>query len=216
MGSNPVLRIYNYYEEQLEMNILSKLKSIYIHSKLCSFITYIVGEYPDIYLSSFFRRAYWKLLLKKCGPNFVIRARAIIFSPDLVEIGSDVAIGPGTNIVANSSRGIYIGDDVMISKQVSLQGVNHGIEDLTMPMRKQGLKSLVVNYNNREYSIVIENDVWIGAGAILLSGTKIGSGSVISAGAVVSGDIPPYSVMVGNPARCMFNRKEKYGSLVKS
>ena len=49
--------------------------------------------------------------------------------------------------------------------------------------------------------MIIGNDVWIGVGAIILSGVKIGSGAIIGAGAVVVKDVPPYAIAAGNPAR---------------
>jgi galactoside O-acetyltransferase len=54
---------------------------------------------------------------------------------------------------------------------------------------------------------VIEDDVWLGAGVVVVDGVRIGQGSVIGAGAVVSQDIPPYSIAVGSPAKPMKNRK---------
>lgn len=52
-----------------------------------------------------------------------------------------------------------------------------------------------------QYKVIIEDDVWIGHGAIILSGVKVGRGAIVSAGAVVIQDIPPYAVVGGNPAR---------------
>jgi acetyltransferase-like isoleucine patch superfamily enzyme len=73
-------------------------------------------------------------------------------------------------------------------------------------MMLQGHESRTVAYNGREFSVVIEDDVWIAPNVVVLTGTHIGKGSVISAGAVVSGIIPPYSVVMGNPGRVMANR----------
>ena len=56
--------------------------------------------------------------------------------------------------------------------------------------------------------VLIGSDVWIGANVIILSGAKIGDGAVIGAGSVVTKDIDPYSVAVGNPAKVIKNRKE--------
>jgi acetyltransferase-like isoleucine patch superfamily enzyme len=56
---------------------------------------------------------------------------------------------------------------------------------------------------------VINDDVWIGASAIILSGAQIGKGSIIAAGAVVSSIIPPFSIVVGNPGRVIANREKK-------
>jgi virginiamycin A acetyltransferase len=53
---------------------------------------------------------------------------------------------------------------------------------------------------------VIEDDVWIGWGAIILSGARIGRGSIIAAGAVIVGDVPPYSIMVPPKARVLRSR----------
>jgi maltose O-acetyltransferase len=67
-------------------------------------------------------------------------------------------------------------------------------------MRKQGETEVL--------PVIIEDDVWLGARVLLLPGARVGSGSVIGAGAVVSGEIPPMSVAVGNPARVVKRREE--------
>jgi len=54
--------------------------------------------------------------------------------------------------------------------------------------------------------ITIGNDVWIGVGAILLPGVTIGDGAIVSAGAVVAGDVPPYAIVGGSPARVLRRR----------
>ena len=75
----------------------------------------------------------------------------------------------------------------------------HTFDDVAMTMREQP---------TLYESIVVENDVWIGSGVILLPGVRIGRGSIIGAGAVVSRDIPPYSLAVGVPARVIKNRNQ--------
>ena len=74
-------------------------------------------------------------------------------------------------------------------------------------MIEQGHSFKIINHQNKDYSVVIENNVWIGAKSIILSGSKIGEGSVISAGTVVSSEIPKFSVVAGNPGRVILNRK---------
>lgn len=104
----------------------------------------------------------------------------------------------GSNCTVNSYAVLYghgglrIGNDVRIAPQVMIMAMNHLYEDPHVPIWKQGI---------RTEGIIIEDDVWLGAGAVVLDGVTIGKGSVIGAGAVVTKDIPPYSVAVGIPAR---------------
>ena len=104
----------------------------------------------------------------------------------------------GNNCTVNSYAilyghgGLQIGNDVRIAPQVMIMPMNHIFDDPNIPIRKQGIQA---------QGVKIEDDVWLGAGAIVLDGVTIGKGSVIGAGAVVTKDIPPYSVAVGVPAR---------------
>ncbi len=87
---------------------------------------------------------------------------------------------------------ITIGNDVMIGPKTIIWGRDHGIENNGIPMKKQP----------HVYSpITIEDDVWIAANVTILKGVTIGKGAVIGAGAVVVKDVPPYAIVVGNPAK---------------
>lgn len=85
--------------------------------------------------------------------------------------------------------GLDIGDDVMIGPNVSLITSGHPVE----PSRRHD--AVVAR------PIVIGNNVWIGAGATIISGVTIGENSVVGAGAVVTRDVPPNTLVGGNPAR---------------
>ncbi|NJM72477.1 MAG: acyltransferase [Scytonema sp. RU_4_4] len=85
----------------------------------------------------------------------------------------------------------------MIASHTGIYANNHNFADLTRPMKSQGVTSK---------GIVIENDCWLGTGVKVLDGVRIGCGSVIGAGAVVTKDIPPYSIAVGVPARVIAQR----------
>jgi acetyltransferase-like isoleucine patch superfamily enzyme len=113
-------------------------------------------------------------------------------------------ISMGSNCTVNSYAilyghgGLQIGNDVRIAPQVMIMPMNHIYKDPQVPIRKQGIKA---------QGIKIEDDVWLGAGAIILDGVTIGRGSVIGAGAIVTKSIPSYSVAVGIPAKIIKKRK---------
>tara|TARA_B100000749_G_C18190003_1_gene367510 strand:- start:338 stop:640 length:303 start_codon:yes stop_codon:yes gene_type:complete len=95
--------------------------------------------------------------------------------------------------MADDLANICIGDDVLIGSGVHLYSSNHRFDQRDTPIASQG-------YSPSE-DLVIENDVWIGANAIILPGVRVGQHSVIGAGSVVSKSIEPYSVYAGVPAR---------------
>jgi acetyltransferase-like isoleucine patch superfamily enzyme len=107
-----------------------------------------------------------------------------------IRIGSDSLIGEYN--VLRGQGGITIGDRVYTSPMVQLLAVNHVFDDTERPFVEQGITA---------QGIEIEDDVWVGAGAIVTDGVHIGKGSVIAAGAVVSRDVEPHSVVAGIPAK---------------
>jgi len=152
--------------------------------------------------------------------NNVLIERDVMLNADkpnsFIEIGSDTWlfyhcmintsggwIKIGNNCTVNSFAILYghggldIGNGVRISAHVVIVPMNHIYKNPEIPIWMQG---------ETRKGIKIEDDVWIGAGAKVLDGVKIGKGSVIGAGAVVTKDIPPYSVAVGIPARVIKKR----------
>lgn len=93
--------------------------------------------------------------------------------------------------------GITIGRDTLIANHVQLLCGNHNINRRDIPVRLQGSSG---------FPIAIGEDVWLGAGVIVLGGVTIGDGAVIAAGAVVTKDIPPYAIARGVPAKVMGER----------
>lgn len=100
-------------------------------------------------------------------------------------------------VVINGAGGVSIGKHVLIGPTAQLISYQHSYQAADLPIAKQ-------DYIYKP--IVIENDVWIGAGALILAGVTIGQGSVVGAGAVVTKSCEPYSVLMGVPARVVKTR----------
>jgi acetyltransferase-like isoleucine patch superfamily enzyme len=105
-------------------------------------------------------------------------------------IGRDCLIGEFN--VLRGQGGIHIGDRVYTSPFVQLAAVNHVFADPDRPFVEQGITA---------QGIAVEDDVWIGAGAIITDGVRIGRGAVVAAGAVVTGEVAAHTVVAGVPAR---------------
>ena len=88
--------------------------------------------------------------------------------------------------------GIHVGDNVLFGPRVQVLAVDHVFTDTTKPIMQQGITAR---------GIRIEDNCWIGAGAIVLDGVTIGRGACIGAGAVVTASVPAHSLAVGVPAR---------------
>ena len=114
------------------------------------------------------------------------------------DFGDMVYIGENCNLRASGSR-ISIGANTMIATGSILIGANHSIS-LGSPMREQPIA-------RDRLGIVIEEDVWVGAGCIILPGAHIEHGAVIAAGAVVRGIVPANTIFGGVPARQISERK---------
>ena len=130
-----------------------------------------------------------KMILKKCGKNVNIEKGAL-FSAN-IELGDNSGIGRNAELEC----GISIGDNVMMGPYVKMYVQNHNFSRTDIPMNQQG--------DSPVRPIVIGDDVWIGANAVVLPGITIGDNSVIGAGSVVTKDIPPNVIAVGNPCRVL-------------
>lgn len=113
-----------------------------------------------------------------------------------IVIGRDCVIGPGC--IMYGQGGIKIGDNVLLSPKVSIFAVNHISDDREVLIADQGIEAKGVE---------IGDNVWIGGGAVILDGVKVGHSSIVAAGAVVTKDVPPLSIIAGNPAIFLKSRK---------
>ena len=99
----------------------------------------------------------------------------------------------GCNCIFSSVSGIEIGQSTLIAGHCYIGGGRYRSDRMEIPMMDQGMYS--------EGPVILGDDVWLGAGVIVLDGVRIGRGSIIGAGSVVTKEIPEYSIAVGVPAR---------------
>lgn len=129
--------------------------------------------------------------------NTILRRWVVLNAMDAkISIGKNCSINSFCHI---SGKGdIEIGNNVLIATQCVIISSNHNFERTDIPIKQQG---------NTPEKIVIEDDVWLGAGVKILAGVRVGKGCVVGAGSVVTKDLPPFSVAVGVPARIIRERQ---------
>ena len=165
----------------------------------CQVLYYLVGRHlPASYsyswlgrLSKKFRAFLCRYIFHSTGHNVNVENGAYFGSGRFLKIGNNSGIGINCHVPAD----LHIGNDVMMGSEVLIisQNQNHRFDDVDIPMRLQGYRD--------SNPVVIEDNVWIGARVIILPGIKIGCGAVIGAGAIVTKDVPPFAICIGNPAR---------------
>jgi acetyltransferase-like isoleucine patch superfamily enzyme len=112
-----------------------------------------------------------------------------------VAIGRHSWIGPFCLVYGNGE--VSIGDNVLIAAHSSINTVSLHFDRCDIPINDQGI------YCD---PVTIEDDAWIGMNAVILQGVRIGKGAIVGAGAVVTRDVPPWSIVMGVPARIVSQR----------
>lgn len=120
-----------------------------------------------------------------------------------VIIGDRVRVGLSNTIIGP----VTIYNDVILAQNIVISGLNHSYQDISMPIHKQKCSAK---------NVAIKDEVWIGANSVIVAGVTIGKHSVVAAGSIVTKDVPPYSVVVGNPAKVIkqYNHKNSSWELV--
>lgn len=139
-----------------------------------------------------------------------------IVNPSCIHVGAFVKIGafaviealvPDAGVAVRIEDGAYIGNfaritgvgevvigpEAMLADRVYVSDTNHLYEDVTQPIKRQGLRP--------GRRVEIARGAWIGIGSVVVGGVRIGEGAVVGANSVVTQDVPDFSVVVGNPAR---------------
>ena len=134
-----------------------------------------------------------------CGERVRIHEGARFRNVQKLRLGEYVTIGVDNFVQA--AGGVTIGDYTLLGPGVKVWSTNHVFADPDKRIRDQGA----------EYrEVIIGSDVWIGSNAFIMPGVELGDGCIVSAGSVVGAKkYPPYSILMGNPARVMGNRRKQ-------
>lgn len=173
-------------------------------------------------------KEYYKLFIQHCGRNVSFEGRNVIIGGEYISIGKNSTFQRGLYLTAwnryNEQRfcpkirigkncdfgafnhitcinEIVIGNGVLTGKWVTISDNNHGdtsIDNLHLRPKDRPVIS--------KGKVIIGNNVFIGDKATVLSGVVIGEGSVIGANCVVAKNVPPYSIVVGNPSKILNNK----------
>ncbi|MDP4201575.1 MAG: acyltransferase [Bacteroidota bacterium] len=137
------------------------------------------------------------------GERTIIEGRLLVFNyGGKIQIGKNVYVGAGSQIWSGES--VEIGNNVLISHNVNIIDTNsHEIDHIEREERYNAL--IKYGHPKDKASIVtgkitIEDNVWISFGSIILKNVKIGKGAIIGAGSMVTKDVPPFTLVAGNPA----------------
>lgn len=183
------------------------------------------------------RQIYWEKKFESCKGPISIGANVTFKNPDCLCFGANVGVGsysyflptkfyagisysPVIKIGDGCSIGIRnsfaaidkieIGNNVLFAGYVHITDHSHGYEDISLPVKIQPLIT--------KGPVIIEDDCWLGFSCEILSGVHIGKHSIVAARAVVTKDVPPYSIVAGNPAKVIkqYNVEKKKWERVKT
>jgi acetyltransferase-like isoleucine patch superfamily enzyme len=159
----------------------------------------------------FLRKIKWRKY--SIGKNFHAGRGVFLWAKNNICIGKNFYIGKYSIIECNAE----IGDNVIFANHVSLIGkYDHNYQQIGIPIRLANqIRDENYKWKGLNQKIIINDDVWIGLGSIILSGIEIGEGSIIAAGSVVTKDVEPFSIYGGNPAKKICNRFNSKSDLEK-
>ena len=166
------------------------------------------------------------------GRDVYIHPKAVISRPQYIAVGDGCRISAHASLYVHPlekgrrgpllvlGRGVFVGirsiisvhyrvelkDDVLVGPNVLIADAHHRYDDVTVPIRKAGM-------TDRSF-VVIEERAWIGMNSCIFRGVTVGKHSVVGANSVVNSDVPPYSVVVGSPARVVRRFDHQLGEWV--
>ena len=168
--------------------------SLSISKKLRSILVF----FRDLYL----KKIKWRKYI--IGKNFHAGRWVVLWGKKNITIGDNFYIGRYSQIECD----VVIGNNVIIGNNVALVGkYDHNYTEIGTPIRfASQIRDLDYDWKGLHSKTIIEDDVWVGFGSIILSDIKIGRGAIIAAGSVITKDVEPYSIVAGNPAKHIKSR----------
>lgn len=211
-----IIRIVNRGKKLVKLRVVLRLPIEILGSFFLMIATYLPGL-----LGNILRQLYYKKKLKYMGDSCRIYQGAVIMHPQNVLIGDYTLID--RNVIISGDVGVKIGRRVHIAHNCLIQGggfveigdyVGIGANSMifsatdTIYGGKRVGPMISAEYRNPVFKkpVIIEKDVFIGAGCVILPGVKIQEGAVVGAGSLVIKDIPPWKVAVGSPAKPVKDR----------
>ena len=153
------------------------------------FLLHCIGNFPSHHV----RRFFYRLAGITIGSGSTLHTGARFYYPANITIGDDTVIGEGA--VLDGRANLRIGDHVDFASEVMVYNAQHDIESLTFAAEVA--------------PVTIEDYVFVGPRAIILPGVTIGKGAIVAAGAVVTKDVEPFTLVGGVPAKTIGERKQK-------
>lgn len=151
---------------------------------------------PFVHKKSWSARISWKARMDVLPNNiFEVGDNTIIEMGSIVNNGVGEVIIGSNNLIGMSNTLIgplKMGNNIITAQHVVISGLNHGYTDIHVPIKEQECTVKL---------ITIEDDCWLGANVVITAGVHIGKHSIVAAGSVVTRDVPPFTIVGGNPAK---------------
>lgn len=172
-----------------EIVIRGKRRASTVGLEFVIFLLHIIGFFPSHHV----RRFFYRLAGMKIGPGSTLHMGTRLYNTKNITIGKDTIIGEGA--ILDGRAALHIGDHVDFATEVMVYNSQHDIESPT--------------FTAEIAPVVIKDYVFVGPRAIILPGVTIEKGAVVAAGAVVTKDVEPFTVVGGIPAKVIGERKLK-------
>lgn len=182
----------NKYDVWYKGKIVEMLKEVMVCMFSLSFVKSVLSSFA-YYLHE---HVAWRSKIHHAG-SYRIHSRASLRNANNIFLGENVRITMDCCIWAGEESKILFGKNVLVGPGAKIMATNHGIEKNGVP---------IVFQERVQGDVVIGDDVWIGSNAVVLKGVQIGDGAIIAAGAVVTKDVGPYSIVGGVPAKLIRKR----------